>query len=360
MKILIINDTHYGIKNGHEVYLKQAERFFDKVFETCREHQITTIFHLGDFFDNRRQIPVEVISRVKSMFLDRLVEEGIEMHIVLGNHDVTYRNTNRVNSLEAIFEPHYNDRIKIYTHPTYLLHLNEGVRIGLIPWITEENREECLQFMEETKAEILMGHFEIEGFAYIANSSIKSRGLSQSIFKRFDMVLSGHYHVGSQIGNITYLGAPYPMNWGDVDDPKCFHVLDLGEKKLIPILNEDSVYVKIQYSGTKPSGDDWSWIEGKFVRLIVTSRGDDPDEYESFVTTLQSCNPYDLKIFEDYQLTIDNSSSIMEDSDLSIDSTQSLLTTYVDDIQTDSDISKDRLKNYILGLYTEATSDSAS
>jgi DNA repair exonuclease SbcCD nuclease subunit len=219
-----------------------------------------------------------------------------------------------------------------------------------------------MEFIRNADCSVLMGHFEIEGFRYIPNSPQKSVGLPRSTFDRYEMVLSGHYHTKSHAGNITYLGAPYPMNWGDVDDEKYFHILDTKGWLLTPILNEDTVYAKIEYSGSKPSGvEDWSWIEGKFVRLVVTDRGDDLDQYESFVTTLQSCNPYDLKIFEDYQLTLDDSSSIMDDnSEPSVEDTRTLLGNYVRSIQTDSGISKDRLEDLILSLYTEATSDSAS
>ena len=69
----------------------------------------------------------------------------------------------------------------------------DGVNIDLIPWINSENYDETIEFIKNSKSQVLFGHLEIDGFAmykgYVAGS-----GLSRKIFNRYEVVCSGHYH----------------------------------------------------------------------------------------------------------------------------------------------------------------------
>ena len=88
MKLVIITDTHFGIKNGTEIFLDHKKRFFDEVFfPYCSEHGITKILHLGDFFDNRKVLNIKVLKHVRDL-LDKLREYGMTMDIIPGNPSV--------------------------------------------------------------------------------------------------------------------------------------------------------------------------------------------------------------------------------------------------------------------------------
>ena len=54
MKIAIINDTHFGVRNDHQGFLDYMFQFFDEqFFPYLIENDIKTVFHLGDVFDRR-------------------------------------------------------------------------------------------------------------------------------------------------------------------------------------------------------------------------------------------------------------------------------------------------------------------
>ena len=53
-----------------------------------------------------------------------------------------------------------------------------------------------------------------------------THGMDHKLFKKFEMVLSGHYHVASQKDNIKYLGSQMEFFWNGAGDKKYFHVLD--------------------------------------------------------------------------------------------------------------------------------------
>ena len=85
----------------------------------------------------------------------------------------------------------------------------DGLNILFMPWINSENYQLCLDSMKDSSSSIMFGHFEINGFemykAYCNN------GMETEIFKKFDTVLSGHFHHKSDNGNVYYLGTPYEL-----------------------------------------------------------------------------------------------------------------------------------------------------
>jgi DNA repair exonuclease SbcCD nuclease subunit len=119
--------------------------------------------------------------------------------MICGNHDSYYKNTNEVNSL-SIMEKF--DNIKIYIEPVII-----NNRIVLVPWGCD---------YREYDVPICMGHFDIKDFQLNDNSISKS-GEDPKNFKKFDLVLSGHFHKYSEKNNIKYIGNMYGHNFNDIN-----------------------------------------------------------------------------------------------------------------------------------------------
>lgn len=357
MKLLILNDTHYGFKHGNERFLQQSEEFFDRVFDYCRSESIDTILHLGDFYDHRRYINFRVLSRSKTHFLERLRENQIHMHIIPGNHDVAYKNTNELNSISEVFLPSYSDCVTIHMDPTVVTF--DELDIGLVPWVTQDNYDDCVNAIQSFSVPILAGHFEIAGFRYIANSNMKSSGFDRELFNRYDKVLSGHYHSKSTQDNIYYLGSQYQMNWGDVDDKKYFHILDTSTRELTAVENDQRLYQKIYYNdeGAESLSDlltdqiTHDALANRYVRVVVTQK-ENYFLFDQFVDQIRSLSPYDLKILENFDL-----SAIEEDGRETaevIEDTETLMLEHIDLIENEN-IEKDELKRFLHELYLEAS-----
>ena len=344
MKIAILNDTHCGLKNGSDVFLDNAEAFYSNVFfPYLREHNIDTIFHLGDYYDHRRFVNFKALERNRHMFLDVVRDEGMHMSIIPGNHDVYYKNTNALCSLKELLG-HYTDCVKIYMEPTDID--VDDLSIGLVPWITSDNENKCTEFIQNTKSQILMGHFELAGFKFKANANIKSHGMGTEIFNRFDAVYSGHYHTKSSQSNITYLGTQMEFTWSDAHDPKYFHIFDTETREMEPVRNPYTLYRKLYYSDDEQS--DYSDVTGKFVKIIV---GERKDHYlfDRYFDKVQAMNPQDLKIVDN---VADISAETIEDEKINLEDTTTLLNTYVDALEVDHD--KTKLKKMLSELYNEA------
>lgn len=118
MKIGLVTDTHFGIRNDSVNFLDYFEKFYSKhFFPHLKEQGIDTIIHLGDIVDRRKYINYVTLRRMKEMFIDKCTEEGIELHVIVGNHDVPYKNTNDVNSMRELFD---KSNVNYYSEPTDL------------------------------------------------------------------------------------------------------------------------------------------------------------------------------------------------------------------------------------------------
>ena len=350
MKIAIINDTHCGIKNGSDVYPDNAEAFYSKVFfPYLEEHNIKKILHLGDYYDHRRFVNFKALERNRHMFLDVLREKKLTMDIIPGNHDVYYKNTNGLCSLKELLG-HYTDCVNIHMDPTEwfpaMYKEDSTLKVGLVPWICDENEKECMEFIQNTDAPILFGHFELAGFKFMANANIKSHVMGTEIFNRFDSVYSGHYHTKSSDGNVTYLGTQVELTWSDAHDPKYFHVFDTETREMEPIRNPYVLFKKLYYSDDEQS--DISDVSGKYVKIIVSEKNDHY-AFDKYIDKVQALNPLDLKIVENFG---DLSAENIEDEEINLEDTQTLLNTYVDALE--SHLDKTKLKNLLSELHTEA------
>ena len=347
MKIAILNDTHCGIRNSSEVMMDYQERFYrDVFFPYLRENGITKILHLGDYYDNRKFINFRALEHNRKIFLEKLREYKIHMDIIPGNHDVFYKNTNDLNALKELLG-HYMEEVRIIEKPMVVEY--DGMPMGLIPWINEDNEEECHKFIKGCKADVIGAHLELEGFEMSAGIPC-THGMRASVFNRFDMVLSGHFHTKSQSGNIQYLGSQMEFFWSDAHDPKHFHILDTDTREITPVVNTETLFEKIYYNDKEknPLFTDLRHLDNKFVKLIVVNKSD-PKVFDQFVDRINSRKIHELEIAENFEEFTGGS---VNDNEISVDSTEDLLYSYINAV--DTPLNKDTIKGMVRELMIEA------
>ena len=346
MKIALINDTHAGVKNGSDIFLKHTAKFYDNVFFPYLEkNNIQKIIHLGDYFEHRKYVNFKVLRHNYEHFIKKLYDYDIHMDIILGNHDVYYKNTNTLNSLREILKQ-YSDRIHIHEEPTVKCY--EGLDIGLLPWMCEENYDKSMDFIKNSKASIMMGHLELSGFKYMGNATIKSHGMDKSIFDRYDAVYSGHYHTKSSRSNVTYLGTQFELTWSDAGDPKYFHVLDTETRKLSAIKNPHVLFRKFYYNEDDEIDVTKDMVEDNYVKVIVSNKKD-LYKFDKFIEKIYDFKPYEVKIIENFD---EYAGEKINDDDVKVDDTSTLLNSYID--ATETNLDQDILKKMLQELLTEA------
>ena len=272
MKVAIITDQHFGARNDSIAFLDFFEKFYDNTFFPALDaNSIDTVLVLGDTFDRRKYVNFYALDRAKKMFFDKLEERGIRVHMLAGNHDTYYKNTNEVNSPDLLLVEYGN--IDVISKPETIV--IDGTSICMMPWICPENYQESLDHIKNTKAEICMGHFEIAGFAMYRGMESHD-GLAKETFEKFDMVFSGHYHHRSSDKHIHYLGNPYELTWQDYNDPRGFHLFDLDTRELEFICNPYRMFERLEYNDKEqePIDLDLIELEQKYVKLVVVNKND--------------------------------------------------------------------------------------
>lgn len=345
-KIAIINDTHFGVRNDSSFFLEKCLSYFENVvFPYIKENNITNMIHLGDFFDRRKYINFNTLSEVRRRFLEKIPKD-VHFHIILGNHDTFYKNTNEVNSLKELFRGYSN--ITLYDTPS-TIDIN-NLKISLIPWINDTNKIEYYDYIQTCSSPILMGHFEIMGFEVI-NGVKHHNGILESAFNKFEMVLSGHFHMKQSKGNIHYLGTQYQMNFGEANALKGFHILNTDTRELEFIENIDNIFNIIHYDDSSIIenilNDNILQYKNTFIKVIVKCKNK-PFVFDKFINNLYSIETQEIIIIDDYSENLQNSLiDITED-------TVSIINKEIDDLQ--NDLNKDKLKLIIRDLYMEALS----
>ena len=345
MKVAIITDQHFGARNDSIAFLDFFEKFYENtLFPTIDSAGIDTVLILGDTFDRRKYINFYALDRAKKMFFDKLEERGIRVHMLAGNHDTYYKNTNEVNSPDLLLVEYGNIDV-ISKAETIVI---DGTSICMIPWICSDNYQETLDHIKNTKAEICMGHLEIAGFAMYRGMESHD-GLAKETFEKFDLVFSGHYHHRSSDQHIHYLGNPYELTWQDYNDPRGFHLFDLDTRELEFFCNPYRMFERIEYNDKdqEPIDLDLIELEKKYVKLIVVNKTDFY-KFDKFIQKLYNKGCHEIKIIEDMSEFQDGEIN----EEINLEDTVSVLSNYIESIETDVD--KEQIKTYMRTLYTEA------
>lgn len=321
-------------------------------FPTIDQQQISVVFDLGDTFDRRKFVNFVTLSRCKQFFFDQLAKRNIEYHAIVGNHSTYFKNTNYVNSMDQLLTQY--DNINIYVDRPVELTFDR-IKFLLVPWITSDNQQVSMDALRQSSADIVGGHFDINGFEMI-RGRISDHGLDRSMFAKYQSVWSGHYHHPSQQANIQYLGAPYEMNWGDYQGRRGFHIFDTSTNELTHVANPNTMFHKIYYDDggltvTEIEQLDPSSLTDTYVRVIVTSKSN-PYLFEMLINKLHSGDPADLKIVdESINFESISNDEILTEKKGTRDAMHDYVDTRLDTLDSDR---RDKLKALLDSLYNEA------
>ena len=340
MKVAIITDTHYGARKGSKHLHDYFEKFYDDVFfPTLEKEGITTVIHMGDAFDSRKSIDYQSLEWAKRVVFDRL--KKYDVHMIVGNHDCYYKNTNNVNSPGLLLQTYKN--IKTYNKIEEVV--IDKLKVLFIPWINAENYQDSVNAIKVSDSICAMGHLELNGFR-AHRGHVMEEGMACDVFEKFDKVFSGHYHTRSDNGRIFYLGNPYEMFWNDVNDTRGFHIFDTDTLTHTPVNNPYKLFYNIYYEDTNHKLFNATEYENKIVKVIVRKKSK-PKDFEKFIDKLYSVGVQDLKIIENFDLQENEDFEIGEE-----ENTLSILNRYIDESETQYD--KSIIKNIFQDLYKQA------
>lgn len=315
-------------------------------FPYLKTHNIKHIIHLGDLMDRRKYVNFQTLNVVRERFMKPLFDMGIMVNVVLGNHDVYYKNTNELNSVRELFE-----------HSKFCTNWNINHKpaivwgdIALVPWISPENQKECLDFIASRPASVLMGHFELSGYEVLRGVEHHD-GMEPGLLASYDAVYSGHFHCKHSKNNIHYLGTQYQITFSDLNEPKGFHVFDTTTRAIEYVQNPHRIFTKLVYNDetTDYSSPFYDLTEYKqtYVKVVVEKKTK-PIVFDQLLDKLNEsgCHSYSVE-----DRTMVEKTKAEQKVDLSKD-TLTLICEEIDGMEGVSDIA--RLKTLIQDLYMEA------
>ena len=349
MKVAIITDTHFGARSDSQAFSDYFYRFWTGVFfPYLKEHNIKTIIHSGDLMDRRKYVNYNTLSRMRKEFLGPIIEQGITMHTIVGNHDTYFKNTSTLNSIEQLFDidgiPNndtFHTPVIGYSKPT-CVELPDGYKVDLIPWINDDNEQEVLDFIKKSKNLVCFGHFDLHGFEMMKGVKSAYHSRDSVFLNKYDTVYSGHFHTKSDNGHIYYLGNTYEITWNDYNDQRGFHIFDTESLQCDQIPNPFKMHAKINYDDNVI---DAKLYENQIVKLIVDKK-EDLERFNRTVEALEkTCE--NLNVIEDHGIL---SSGTIE---FETEDTITTLEKYVDDLSIDN---SEQVKKILHEVYVEALS----
>ena len=224
-KILLIGDSHLslGYPNSVDKWFKIHQEYFQDFLLPLIKKELTSddiIVHLGDLFDNRSVVPINVLN-----FAQNVLEEMSKIcpvHVIVGNHDLYTKSTNDVNTVKLY---KYIPNIYVYEEPTEIEF--NGKSILMMPWV--EKRKDQIQILKKYSGkDYLFCHSDLNG-AKMHLTSVAHKNNDKIDIKEFSgykKVRTGHIHIRQSVDNVTFVGSIFEMDRNDRDNQKGIFIID--------------------------------------------------------------------------------------------------------------------------------------
>ena len=345
MNIAIINDQHFGVNGASEFFMGEYETFYaETFFPSIDSVKPDAVVIPGDIWENRKYISPLTLAQAIRQFFAPLAARNLPVIIGYGNHDTYYKDTNTINSVDFLAEMFKNVRV-----------VKTAEKISnfvLASWICPDNADDVMSFIASTDAKYLLGHFEINGHA-MTPGYLCTHGLDAATFKKFERVISGHFHVRGNDGRIYYTSNPSQTSWADWGQEKGFHYFDDVANKLTAVNNPRDIYTVINWQEDSTYDEYHEFVAGKIVKIRISSLNSiDREKFGQFAA---AC------IETSYRTTVveiaategkADDQTIQTLGDASFTSIEQTIKDYVD--ETVPDDSKDLCKALILDIKARA------
>ncbi len=202
MNSLLITDLHLTA-NPRDEY---RWALFDWLLPALVKNNVKTLFILGDLTEAKDNHNAKLVNRIVNQLL-RLYRQGglFKIYILRGNHDGIdpdcpyFAFLGHYPWLEYISTPY------MFTH--------NGQEVLMLPHTNDPAMKwkDC----DLHQADMILMHVTVNGS--IGENGTALSGINPDFFKlaRKAKIYSGDIHVPQTIGRVEYVGAPYPIRFGD-------------------------------------------------------------------------------------------------------------------------------------------------
>lgn len=340
--IAVIGDTHFGASASDIHIQSYMRKFFSDFFSYIDTHQIKHVIQLGDLFDVRKHVNTLTLKFFREVFLQPVIERNLQVVVLVGNHDIYHRESVSVSSVEEVLHP-FTEWFTVVNSPKDVS--IEGKTFLCVPWVCKENESDVAKAITKSSSKFCVGHFEFNGFELFKGQLAKTH-FNHLDYKKFERVISGHYHHMSGRDNVLYTGTPYELTWNDHGTPKGFFVITNSD--IVFVENKHKLFSMITLSDN-PVIDSAS-IKDKHVKVRIDTQIT-PKERDALIDKIYGFGPHTVKLIElkTDVATVDN--VVYNDTS----SIHDLIADYATTVQVSPDVNRDRLKTVLTTMYLEAS-----
>ena len=291
-RVCCISDIHIGIHQNSDVWHNIAMKWAIWLADELKSKDIEDIVISGDFFHYRDEIAVNTLD-----FVNDLLEvwSGFNIIMLVGNHDAYYKDKSDINSL-AILDGRSNISVIENITTASLM----GKQVTFCPWGTKLN--------QIPSSDLIFGHFEISSFKQNGFKICDDGFNATELLKKAPLIVSGHFHLRDErvydTGRVLYLGNPFQMDFGDVDNIKGYYILDLCDMSYE--FNRNTVspeHKKISLSELVKVGNITPKVKKMFTNNFVkfsVDRNISSDEVDIVLNKFTSLRPINIAV--DYDI----------------------------------------------------------
>ena len=270
MKIALYSDLHahpYNngtiLEHGTNSRVQDAVDVIAQVYAFAIENDISSVVFGGDLFDRRKSIDVDTYNKIHEVI--QYWSARMPTLMIPGNHD----QANKSGTVHAL--QRFNSKHCVVPDKPSWTQMEDNVHLFSVPYcddgevIAQQIEEGLADKNEEGERHLLLIHYGIEGARvgpsdYVLPCELK---LPMLHLDEWDMVFSGHYHIGQQLGSkFHYIGSAMQHRWDDVGFGKSFVVYDSSTNSIERIPTVAPEFLEIR---DKTKNHD---VKNCFVRII--------------------------------------------------------------------------------------------
>lgn len=231
--VILISDIHFGVSSSSEEWQENINDYFQNWFIPYVRNELkktpdAVICCLGDVYHDRKSIDIDVNNLCIDIF--EQLAQIIPVYIINGNHDLSKKTNKGNSSLRSLGNI---DNLTVIKEPT-MLQFVEGrkniAKVAAIPYLGDCNDENKELVKFDKRADYAFMHTDISKMKFDNGMTIVGAVDAEKFAGK---VISGHIHKRQETDKVVYVGSPYQMSRGDIDNQKGIYKLILSTGEMI-------------------------------------------------------------------------------------------------------------------------------
>ena len=223
LKIVHISDIHVRKLKYHDEY----RTIFDRMYTEIKKEKPDIIVNTGDTFHTKLDLSPEAVKMMSNLFVS--LADIAPYHMILGNHDLSARNSSRLDAISPIVDSLNHADIHFHKYSS-IVPVSSDIDLHVLSIVDQTNWPKAVP---EDKINIALYHGSVVGAATDTGWKMTHGDIDLESLEKYDYALLGDIHKTNQRidkdGRAAYPGSLIQQNHGESVD-KGFLVWEIKTK----------------------------------------------------------------------------------------------------------------------------------